>query len=284
MRWADFIADEFGGIQLVLPWDYSLKTAHLHVELLREFDGSNVQALAEKYQLPVDEIQRSLDRYRNLPLRASHELPNFAPRCPSRTARERFINALAAPSAAFPMHRYTTWHGFIAQESLRAFLRSSPFPPPPIQKEASSHVLCHSAGRRVLHPHPRQTQRTDPALTLGQLRQRWRSRWSKAGLLPERCQRQGVGGSGNRTAATVQGQLGDNEGDTPAAGWFKQLVWRADGLYVLDLVLAKRGVSAVVNDEYRYFSPVFYADTNIPRQLIGLLITNDPSLRSRKYG
>ncbi|KFF32451.1 hypothetical protein G039_0333195 [Pseudomonas aeruginosa VRFPA01] len=68
----------------------------------------------------------------------------------------------------------------------------------------------------------------------------------------------------------------DNEGDTPAAGWFKQLVWRADGLYVLDLVLAKRGVSAVVNDEYRYFSPVFYADTNIPRQLIGLLITNDP--------
>lgn len=68
---ADFIADEFGGIQLVLPWDYSLKTAHLHVELLREFDGSNVQALAEKYQLPVDEIQRALDRYRNLPLRAS---------------------------------------------------------------------------------------------------------------------------------------------------------------------------------------------------------------------
>lgn len=89
----------------------------------------------------------------------------------------------------------------------------------------------------------------------------------------------------NALSLALKVSLGaDGDGDQPAAGWFKRLAWRQDGLYVLDLVLAKRGVDAIVNDEYRYIAPVFYADTNIPRQLIGLVLTNDPSLRSRRYG
>lgn len=67
---ADYIAENYGGIAIWFPNGYSLKTARRDATLLRSFDGSNHEALAEQHGLPLDDVHEILGRYRNLPLRA----------------------------------------------------------------------------------------------------------------------------------------------------------------------------------------------------------------------
>lgn len=76
----------------------------------------------------------------------------------------------------------------------------------------------------------------------------------------------------------------EEEADAPAAGWFKSLVWSPAGLVINDLTLTKRAQELINNREYIYFAPVFYADSGVPRELIGLVLTNNPHLRHRQYG
>lgn len=80
--------------------------------------------------------------------------------------------------------------------------------------------------------------------------------------------------------------LGSDEDNTdaPAAGWFKNLMWSPAGLVITDLMLTKRAQELIANREYIYFAPVFYADGGIPKDLIGLVLTNNPQLRRRAYG
>lgn len=66
----------------------------------------------------------------------------------------------------------------------------------------------------------------------------------------------------------------------PAAGWFKTLVWKPDGLYVQSpkwTTAAKEMISA---NEYRYISPVFtyeLASGNV-KSLLSIALTNNPAL------
>lgn len=66
----------------------------------------------------------------------------------------------------------------------------------------------------------------------------------------------------------------------PAAGWFKKLEWRSDGVYVLDARWSPRAKALIEADEYRYISPVFsYAeDTGIVISLHSIALTNTPAL------
>ncbi len=75
--------------------------------------------------------------------------------------------------------------------------------------------------------------------------------------------------------------LGEDSGqsDPRAAGWIKKLSWRADGLHITDFSLSKRAREVITNDEYRYFVPVFYCEGNVPKKVLGVLLSNDPELR-----
>jgi len=76
----------------------------------------------------------------------------------------------------------------------------------------------------------------------------------------------------------------EDKADAPAAGWFKGLVWSPAGLVITDLMLTKRAQELIANREYIYFAPVFYANAEIPNDLIGLVLTNNPQLRRLAYG
>jgi len=68
----------------------------------------------------------------------------------------------------------------------------------------------------------------------------------------------------------------------PAAGWFKGLEWRADGLYVTDARWTEKAKQMITNREYRYISPVFNYDrvTLEVTDLQSVALTNNPALRS----
>ncbi|MCG9040426.1 phage protease [Laribacter hongkongensis] len=66
----------------------------------------------------------------------------------------------------------------------------------------------------------------------------------------------------------------------PAAGWFKRLEWRDDGLYVMDARWTDTARQAILAREYRYVSPVFTFDpvTGHVQRLVNVAITNHPAL------
>jgi len=65
----------------------------------------------------------------------------------------------------------------------------------------------------------------------------------------------------------------------PAAGWFKQLEWRQDGLYVVDARWSDRAKAMIESGEYRFISPVFnYLPDGEVTALHSLGLTNNPAL------
>jgi len=65
----------------------------------------------------------------------------------------------------------------------------------------------------------------------------------------------------------------------PAAGWFRRLEARADGLWAVGVRWTKRARQMIAAGEYRYISPVFtYDDDGRVRKLLMAAITNDPGL------
>lgn len=66
----------------------------------------------------------------------------------------------------------------------------------------------------------------------------------------------------------------------PAAGWFKTLEWRADGLYVTDARWTAEARRMIQAKEYRFISPVFTFDdaTYEVGSLISIALTNNPAL------
>jgi phage I-like protein len=66
----------------------------------------------------------------------------------------------------------------------------------------------------------------------------------------------------------------------PAAGWFKSLDMRADGLYVVDARWTAAAKRMIQDGEYRFVSPVFRFDRNTGDvlSLESLALTNDPAL------
>lgn len=65
-----------------------------------------------------------------------------------------------------------------------------------------------------------------------------------------------------------------------AAGWFKQLEWRSDGLYVLDARWTANAKAMIEADEYRFISPVFsfQSETGMVTGLNSIALTNTPAL------
>lgn len=72
----------------------------------------------------------------------------------------------------------------------------------------------------------------------------------------------------------------DNGQPAPAAGWFRQLEARADGLYAVDVRWTPRAAALIEAKEYRYLSPVFTYDGETGRVLaLGpAALTNNPGL------
>lgn len=66
----------------------------------------------------------------------------------------------------------------------------------------------------------------------------------------------------------------------PAAGWFKQLAWRDDGLYVIDARWTVAAKTMLDAEQYRYVSPVFTFDTKTFEitELVNIALTNEPAL------
>jgi phage I-like protein len=66
----------------------------------------------------------------------------------------------------------------------------------------------------------------------------------------------------------------------PAAGWFKNLEWRDDGLHVTDARWTDRAKDMIDRGEYRYISPVFTYDAKslVVKALHSLALTNKPAL------
>lgn len=66
----------------------------------------------------------------------------------------------------------------------------------------------------------------------------------------------------------------------PAAGWFRKLEWRADGLWAVGARFNARAAAAIAAGEYRYLSPVFAYQTGTGRvlRLLHAALTNDPGL------
>lgn len=65
-----------------------------------------------------------------------------------------------------------------------------------------------------------------------------------------------------------------------AAGWFKQLEWRPDGLYVVDARWTPKAKAMIEGEEYRYISPVFGFDKDSGNvtNLYCCALTNTPAL------
>lgn len=66
----------------------------------------------------------------------------------------------------------------------------------------------------------------------------------------------------------------------PAAGWFRRLEAREDGLYAVDVRWTARARQMIAAGEYRYISPVFTYDKKTGRiqRLLMAAITNNPAL------
>lgn len=66
----------------------------------------------------------------------------------------------------------------------------------------------------------------------------------------------------------------------PAAGWFKRLEWREDGLYTVDARWTAKARAMIESGEYRFISPVFSFDkkTLEVNKLFNLALTNNPAL------
>lgn len=75
--------------------------------------------------------------------------------------------------------------------------------------------------------------------------------------------------------------LADQNGQpAPAAGWFKTVEWREDGLYAVDVEWTQRAAQMLADREYRYLSPVFRYDpaTGEVLELLHAALTNHPAL------
>ncbi|UJB30300.1 phage protease [Chromobacterium sp. Beijing] len=71
----------------------------------------------------------------------------------------------------------------------------------------------------------------------------------------------------------------ENGKPAPAAGWFRTLEWRDDGLYAVDVEWTTAAAAMLESDEYGYLSPVFTYDKE--GRITGLLhvaLTNNPAL------
>lgn len=66
----------------------------------------------------------------------------------------------------------------------------------------------------------------------------------------------------------------------PAAGWFRRLEAREDGLWAVDVQWTERARQMIAAGEYRYISPVFAYDRKTGRvtRLLMAAITNNPAL------
>lgn len=66
----------------------------------------------------------------------------------------------------------------------------------------------------------------------------------------------------------------------PAAGWFKNLEWRADGLWAIGVDWTALAAQEIADKAYRYISPVFSYDKTTGRvqKLFHAALTNDPGL------
>lgn len=75
-------------------------------------------------------------------------------------------------------------------------------------------------------------------------------------------------------------QAAKNGVPAPAAGWFKRLEWRADGLYVTDARWTARAKEMIDHLEYRFISPVFTYNpsTFVAQKLHSIALTNTPAL------
>lgn len=78
----------------------------------------------------------------------------------------------------------------------------------------------------------------------------------------------------------------ENGKPAPAAGWFKRLEWRDDGLYVVDVRWTGAAKQAILAREHRYVSPVFTFDpvTGHVQRLVNAAITNPGSGRPDRLG
>ena len=66
----------------------------------------------------------------------------------------------------------------------------------------------------------------------------------------------------------------------PAAGWFKNLAWRNDGLYVTDARWTAQAKVMLDSEQYRFISPTFLYDkrTFEINELLNISLTNSPAL------
>lgn len=78
--------------------------------------------------------------------------------------------------------------------------------------------------------------------------------------------------------ATLHAKAGG--GKAPAAGWFRELEWRRDGLWALGVKWTAQAAAHIAAREYRYLSPVFSFDETTGRvlNLLHASLTNDPGL------
>ncbi len=72
----------------------------------------------------------------------------------------------------------------------------------------------------------------------------------------------------------------DNGQPVPAAGWFKQLEYRADGLWATDIAWTDAAKQHISAKQYRYISAVFlyYKATGEILEIISLALTNTPAI------
>lgn len=66
----------------------------------------------------------------------------------------------------------------------------------------------------------------------------------------------------------------------PAAGWFKGVEWRPDGVWLIGVDWTAEAAQEIVDKKYRYVSPVFSYDKQTGRvqSLFHAALTNDPGL------
>ena len=96
-------------------------------------------------------------------------------------------------------------------------------------------------------------------------------------LVDEQQQRQNAGYIDYEHATLHAKQSG---GQAPAAGWFKDLEWRPDGLWATGVKWTARAAAMIAAGEYRYISPLFAYQPGTGRvlRLLGASLTNDPGL------
>jgi phage I-like protein len=65
-----------------------------------------------------------------------------------------------------------------------------------------------------------------------------------------------------------------------AAGWFRELAWQPDGLYIQNPNWTDAAKNLIASNQYRYVSPTFKcsSDTYEVLELVNIAITNSPAL------